>query len=402
MQTAAERFLRYIKYDTQSRYGVDEYPSTASQTVFAEALAEECEAIGLSNVMVDKYSYVTAALPANTDVKTPVIAFVAHMDTSSDAPGGGVNARVVDYAGGDIKLNETAALSPGEFPSLNNYIGQKLIVTDGNTLLGADDKAGIAEILTAMEYLLAHPEIKHGAIKIAFTPDEEVGRGVDYFNVKAFGAEYAYTVDGGELGELEHETFNAARVFFRIKGKSVHPGSAYKVMVNAALIAAEIAAVFPKDEQPANTKDREGFYHLTELSGEVGGAVLSYILRDFGAEGLERRKNFVTSLAEKFNNIYGAGTVSVEIKDEYRNMAEVLVKKPEIMERARKAMAKCGITPIEKPVRGGTDGSRLSFMGLPCPNLFGGGHNFHGPYEYIPIPSMEAAVKVIVNICEIG
>lgn len=402
MHPVAQRFLRLVAYDTQSDYDSTSYPSTPSQVAFAKILVDECIAIGLSEVHLDAYGYVTATLPATIQTDVPVIGFLAHMDTSSDAPGASVKPRIVaDYDGGIIRLNDERVLSPEEFPHLSRYVGQTLIVTDGYTLLGADDKAGVAEIITAMEYLVQHPEIKHGKIRIAFTPDEEVGRGVDYFDVKAFGAEYAYTVDGGGLGEFEAETFNAARAVFTVTGKSVHPGYAYKTMQNAALIAAEIVSAFPAEETPAETKDYAGFYHLTGFSGEVSEATVSYLLRDFDGDGLEKRKQFANELAERMNRQYGPGTVSMQIKDEYRNMAEILRDKPEIADRVKQAIAKAGITPDEKRVRGGTDGSRLSFMGLPCPNIFTGGHNFHGPYEYIPVPSMEAAVRVIMHICEV-
>jgi tripeptide aminopeptidase len=403
MQSVSERFLTLITYNTQANDESTSCPSTETQISFGKVLVEMCGAIGLSDTEQCEKGYVTATLPANTTENLPVIGFLAHMDTSPDAPGGPVKARLIkNYDGADIPLNENILLSPREFPHLSNYINQDLIVTDGNTLLGADNKAGIAEILTAMEYLIKNPEIKHGKIRIAFTPDEEIGRGADFFDVTRFGADYAYTIDGGEIGELESENFNAARAVFTLKGKSVHPGTAYKVMCNAALIANEIINAFPPNETPSETQDRQGFYHLTAMSGEVGEAKLNYILRDFESEGLEKRKIFVQAIADKINNIYGAGTVTLCIKDEYRNMGEVLVNKPEILERARQAILNAGIKPIERPIRGGTDGARLSFMGLPCPNIFTGGHNAHGPYEYIPVPSMEAAVKVIVGICAVN
>jgi tripeptide aminopeptidase len=292
-------------------------------------------------------------------------------------------------------------LSPAEFPHLNKYVGQDVVVTDGTTLLGADDKAGAAAILSAMEFLAAHPEIPHGKIRVAFTPDEEIGRGTDRFNVETFGADFAYTVDGGEQGELEAETFNAARAIFKITGKSVHPGTAKNVMRNAGIIAAEMVARFPENETPRSTAGREGFYHLTEISGETGFATFSYILRDFDAEGLDKRKRFCEALADEFNRKY-ENAAELTLRDEYRNMAEVLKDYPHITKLAREAMEAAGVAPIEKPVRGGTDGARLSFMGLPCPNIFTGGHNFHGPYEYLPVPSLEAAVRVVVNICRMA
>jgi len=400
MKSVADRFLELIKYDTQAVEDSDTYPSTASQLEFGKILANECKAIGLSDVMMDKYGYVTATLPANIDGDIPVIGFLAHMDTAQDAPGGPIKARIVkSYNGEDIKLNDHTTLSPSEFPHLKNYVGQDLIVTDGNTLLGADDKAGIAEILAAMEYLINHPEIPHGRIRIAFTPDEEIGKGVDHFDVPAFGADYAYTLDGGEVGELESETFNAAGATFTVTGKNIHPGTAKGIMINAGLIAGEIIAAFPPDETPATTEGYEGFYHLTGMSGEVGHAKLKYIIRDHDADILEKRKHFAKEVAETINRKYGPDTVKVEIKDQYRNMHEILKDQMYILDKAKEAMTACGITPIIRAIRGGTDGSRLSFMGLPCPNLFAGGHNAHGPYEYVPIQSMEAAVKVIVKLC---
>ena len=401
MKSVTDRFMELIKHNTQADELSETYPSTQSQVAFAYVLAKECEAIGLTETKVDQYGYVTATLPANITEAVPTIGFIAHMDTSPDAAGGPVNARIIEnYQGDDIELGNDVILSPKEFSSLNNYHGQDLIVTDGSTLLGTDDKAGIAEILTAMEYLIAHPEIPHGKIRIAFTPDEEIGRGVDHFDVAAFGADFAYTIDGGEIGELESETFNASSVTYKIRGKSVHPGTAKGVMINAALVAGDIMAAFPKNETPATTEDYEGFYHLTNLAGEVGSAQVGYIIRDHDAGILKKREEFAQSVAETINQKYGQGTVKCEIREQYRNMHEVLKDRMDIMNRAKAAMEAAGVTPIIKPIRGGTDGSRLSFMGLPCPNFFTGGHNAHGPYEYIPIQSMEAAVQVCVNIAK--
>jgi tripeptide aminopeptidase len=399
MSLVTDLFMRFVAYDTSSDYESTTYPSTESQRGFAKIAAEACVSVGLADVNVDAYGYVTATLPANTKTEQPVIGLLAHMDTSSDAPGCAKDARIVgNYDGGDIVLGHGLTLSPAEFPELAKYVGQDIIVSDGNALLGADDKAGIAEILAAMAYLNGHPEIKHAKIRVAFTPDEEVGRGVDHFDVKKFGADFAYTIDGGEIGELDAETFNAARAIFTVTGKSVHPGAAYGVMVNAGLVAAEIIGAFPSDETPATTRGRDGFYHLTDMKAETASAKLSFILRDFDAEGLEKRKRYAMDVAARLNEKYGGAAVRVEITDEYRNMYEVLADKPEILERARAAILSEGIDVIEHPVRGGTDGARLSFMGLPCPNLFTGGHNFHGPYEYIPVQSMEAAVRVIVSL----
>ena len=410
MECVSECFLDLIKYDTQADGCSDTYPSTKSQLDFAEVLVEKCKSIGLHRVELDRHGYVTATLPSNlssgadaadNNKDVPVIGLLAHMDTSPDALGEAVNARVVkNYDGKDIKLNDNMVLSPKEFTHLSNYIGQDLIVTDGNTLLGADDKAGIAEILTAMKYLIDNNDtIPHGDIRIAFTPDEEIGRGVDYFDVAGFGADFAYTIDGGEIGELECENFNGAQATFTITGKSVHPGTAKGTMINASQVAGEIIAAFPPNETPVHTEGYEGFYHLTAIVGEVGSGKLAYILRDHDANKFEERKKFALSVAQSINYKYGQGTVEIEIQDQYRNMHEILKDHMYIMERAKKAMSAAGVTHLVKPIRGGTDGARLSFMGLPCPNIFAGGHNSHGPYEYIPIQSMEAAVKVIVNIC---
>jgi len=396
-------FLKLVKYDTQSNSRSETYPSTSTQLDFAQVLAEECRKIGLSEVNVDKYGYVTATLPSNlpAGANAPTIGFLAHMDTSEDVSGKDVNPRVVKaYDGGDITLNDCISLAPSEFPSLKKYIGQDLIVTDGTTLLGADNKAGIVEILTAMAQMIADPSIPHGKIRIAFTPDEEIGSGVEHFDVEAFGCEFAYTLDGGEIGEIVTESFNASQAKFIITGKSVHPGASKDIMINAALIAGEIIAAMPQDETPATTEGYEGFYHLSSLRGSVESAELIYILRDHDLSILKKREEFVTALTEKLNNKYGAGTVVLAIKEQYLNMNEILKDQPQIAEIAKKAIIEAGITPIVRPIRGGTDGSRLTFMGLPCPNIFAGGHNAHGPYEYVPIPSMEAAVQVVVNIAK--
>jgi len=401
MSNVTDLFIELVKHDTQSDSRAVGYPSTSKQMDFANVLAEKCRVIGLSEVDVDKHGYVTATLPSNLSAgsSAPTIGFLAHMDTSEDASGKNVNPRIVkSYDGSDIPLNNRMSLTPAEFPSLNNYIGQDLIVTDGNTLLGADNKAGIAEILIAMQMLIADPSIPHGKIRIAFTPDEEIGRGVDFFDVKAFGCEFAYTLDGGEIGEIVTESFNASQARFTVRGKSVHPGTAKGVMINAALIAGEITQLLPQNETPATTDDYEGFYHLSSISGGVENAELIYILRDHDASILQKREKFVTELADSFNKKYGEGTVVVEIREQYRNMHEILKDKPQIAEIAKNAIIETGITPIVRPIRGGTDGSRLTFMGLPCPNIFAGGHNAHGPYEYVPIPSMDAAVQVVINI----
>lgn len=400
MKTVTERFLTYVKHHTTSDEASDTFPSTKRQLAFAAFLAKECEAIGLQSVSVDAYGYVTALLPGNT-ANAPTIGFISHMDTSPDASGENVLSNIVEnYDGKAIPLNGTV-LSPKEFPSLKEYIGQTLITSDGTTLLGADDKAGIAEILTAAEYLLAHPEIPHGAIRIAFTPDEEIGKGVDFFDVDKFHADFAYTLDGGRIGELEYENFNAARAIIRIKGKNVHPGSAKNVMKNAALIGTEIASLLPERETPAKTEGYEGFFHLCSFEGDVTSATLNYIIRDFNADSFAHRKELLRLIVERKNAQYN-NCIELDLHDEYYNMLSQIEPHMEIVSLAKQAMLDCGITPIIQPIRGGTDGARLSFMGLPCPNLFAGGHNFHSNYEYVTVPSMEKAVSMIVRIAELA
>ena len=400
MKTVTERFLTYVKHHTTSDEASDTFPSTKRQLAFAAFLAKECEAIGLQSVSVDAYGYVTALLPGNT-ANAPTIGFISHMDTSPDASGENVLSNIVEnYDGKAIPLNGTV-LSPKEFPSLKEYIGQTLITSDGTTLLGADDKAGIAEILTAAEYLLAHPEIPHGDIRIAFTPDEEIGKGVDFFDVDKFHADFAYTLDGGRIGELEYENFNAARAIIRIKGKNVHPGSAKNIMKNAALIGTEIASLLPERETPAKTEGYEGFFHLCSFEGDVTSATLNYIIRDFNADSFAHRKELLRLIVERKNAQYN-NCIELDLHDEYYNMLSQIEPHMEIVSLAKQAMLDCGITPIIQPIRGGTDGARLSFMGLPCPNLFAGGHNFHSNYEYVPVPSMEKAVSMIVRIAELA
>ena len=400
MKTVTERFLTYVKHHTTSDESSDTFPSTKRQLAFAAFLAKECEAIGLQSVSVDAYGYVTALLPGNT-ANAPTIGFISHMDTSPDASGENVLSNIVEnYDGKAIPLNGTV-LSPKEFPSLKEYIGQTRITSDGTTLLGADDKAGIAEILTAAEYLLAHPEIPHGDIRIAFTPDEEIGKGVDFFDVDKFHADFAYTLDGGRIGELEYENFNAARAIIRIKGKNVHPGSAKNVMKNAALIGTEIASLLPERETPAKTEGYEGFFHLCSFAGDVTSATLNYIIRDFNADSFAHRKELLRLIVERKNAQYN-NCIELDLHDEYYNMLSQIEPHMEIVSLAKQAMLDCGITPIIQPIRGGTDGARLSFMGLPCPNLFAGGHNFHSNYEYVPVPSMEKAVSMIVRIAELA
>lgn len=400
MKSVTERFLTYIKHPTTSDENSISFPSTKQQLLFADFLVKECQTIGLADACVDRFGYVTASIPATTE-NAPAIGFIAHMDTSPDAKGENIMPHIVhNYDGGIIPLNGLT-LSPDEFPSLKQYIGDTLITTDGTTLLGSDDKAGIAEILTAAEYLISHPEIPHGKICIAFTPDEEVGRGAEHFDVQKFGADFAYTLDGGKIGELEYENFNAAQATIHIKGKSVHTGTAKNTMVNAALIGAEIASMLPEKEIPSKTEGYEGFFHLSSFEGNVSEATLTYLIRDFNTETFENRKNLLQLIVAR-KNIQYANALTLELKDQYYNMSSQLNDCMEIIELAKQAMFACDITPIVQPIRGGTDGARLSFMGLPCPNLFAGGHNFHGPYEYIPVSSMEKAAEMIVKIVKLG
>lgn len=400
-----DRFLHYTSFDTQSDEHSVTFPSTEKQLVLAHALMAELQALGLEDSSVDANGYVTASLPANCENPdaVPVIGFLAHMDTSPDASGMGVKPRIVAaYDGRDIVLNaeKNMVLSPSDFPDMLLHKGEDFIVADGTTLLGADDKAGIAEIMTAVAYLLAHPEVKHGVIKIGFTPDEEVGQGVDRFDVAKFGARYAYTLDGDELGSLEYENFNAASAEFEIIGKSIHPGSAKGIMKNAALIATELTTLFPSDETPRSTEKREGFFHLTSINGVCEKAEAKYIIRDHDKQRFEQRKSLAHSVCEFLNAKYGEDTVTVYVRDSYYNMREVIEQNMILVDTARAVMEKLGITPLVKPVRGGTDGSRLSYMGLPCPNLFTGGRNYHGPLEYVVVQSMEKSVQVIVGIAE--
>ena len=400
MKSVSERFLTYVKHHTTSDEDSATFPSTKRQLDFAEILAEECRSIGLQSVSVDKYGYVIATLPGNT-ADTPIIGFIAHMDTSPDASGKNICPNIVEnYDGNTIPLKK-GCLSPDEFPFLKDYIGQTLITTDGTTLLGADDKAGIAEILTAMEYLIAHPEIPHGEIRVGFTPDEEVGKGVDFFDVTSFGADFAYTLDGGAIGELEYENFNAARAVVKIHGKNVHPGYAKNVMVNAALIATEIATLLPTEEIPSRTEDYEGFFHLCSMEGTTTYAELDYIIRDFDKTSFVNRKVLLQSIVDQKNTEHN-NCIQLELTDQYYNMLSQIEPHVEIVGLAKQAMLDCGITPLIRPIRGGTDGARLSFMGLPCPNLFAGGHNFHSNFEFVPVESMEKAVEMIVRIAELA
>jgi tripeptide aminopeptidase len=396
-----ERFLIYVKTDTQSQPDTSSFPSTEKQRGMAKMLAEELGKVGLTGVSVDENAYVTATLPSNIDYHVPVIGFLAHMDTSPDMPGENVNPQVIEnYNGEDIVLNNNSGLTlkTDDFPEIKQYKGQTIITTDGTTLLGADDKAGIAEIMTAMEYLISHPEIEHGSVKVAFTPDEEVGRGVDFFDVGKFGAEYAYTMDGGEIGELEYENFNAARAKVLIQGRNVHPGTAKNKMINALLVASEFNSMLPVGERPEYTSDYEGFFHLIKSEGTVESSFSEYIIRDHNRKIFESKKSLMQDIAGFLNLKYPEGTVKLEIHDQYFNMREKIEPVYHILDIARRAMEDLGIKPKIVPVRGGTDGSRLSYMGLPCPNIFAGGHNFHGKFEYIPLESMEAATNVIIRI----
>ena len=401
--TITDRFLRYAAFDTQSNEQVRVMPSTPGQMRFAESLTQELKALGLHDISLDANGYVMATLPANTSrTEVPVIGFIAHMDTSPDMSGREVKPRIVTYTGGEIVLNEPLGivLSPDVFPELNNYVGQELIVTDGTTLLGADDKAGVAAIVSAMEYLLAHPEVEHGTVHIAFTPDEEIGRGADRFDVARFGCFGAYTVDGGEIGELEYENFNAAQAVVTLRGRNIHPGSAKGRMINASLVAMQLNAMLPATERPETTEGREGFFHLTEMAGTVEEARLTYIIRDHDRELFEKKKDMLREAVQGINKMHPE-CCTLDLRDQYYNMREVIDRRPELIRWARQAMAAAGVVPIERPIRGGTDGARLSFMGLPCPNLFAGGMNFHGRYEYLPVPSLQKSMETIVHLCSI-
>ena len=403
-ETLKDRFLRYVKFETRSDEKSETIPSTPTQLEFAKILAKELEDIGMENVYVNDACFVNATLPGNIDEDVPVIGFIAHMDTA-DFNATNVNPKIVEnYDGKDIVLNEAKniVLSVEEFPNLKNYVGKTVITTDGTTLLGADDKAGIVEIVEAMKYLIEHPEIKHGTVKVAFGPDEEIGRGADNFNVEEFGADFAYTMDGGPVGELEYESFNAAGAVFKIKGKSVHPGTAKGKLINASLIATEVVNSFPADEVPEKTEGYEGFYFLDKINANCEEAELSYILRDHDREKFEAKKEFAANVAKKINEKYGKELVSVEIKDQYYNMGEIIKDHMNVVEIAKKAMENLGIKPVIEPIRGGTDGSKISFMGLPTPNIFAGGENFHGKYEFVALESMILATDVIVEIVKLN
>jgi len=399
-----ERFLNYVSYNTTSDDQTKLTPSTPGQMIFAQYLVEELKSIGLQDVDLDKNGYIMATLPANTDKEIPTIGFISHMDTSPDMSGKNIKARIVEnYNGNDILLNEekVIVLETEKYPEILQYKGQDIIVTDGTTLLGADDKAGITEIVSAMEYLIAHPEIKHGKIRVGFTPDEEIGQGADHFDVPKFGAEWAYTLDGGEIGELEFENFNAAAAKITFKGLNVHPGYAKHKMLNSMRVAHQFVSMLPRHETPEHTEKYEGFYHLVGMEGTVEQSSLSYIIRDHDRDRFERRKKEVQHITNKINAEFGEGTATLELRDQYYNMREKVEPVMHIVDLAFEAMEAVGVKPNVKPIRGGTDGARLSFEGLPCPNIFAGGHNFHGRFEYVPVQSMEKAMMVIVKIAEI-
>ena len=397
-----ERFLKYTQFDTQSAEESENVPSTEKQLVFAKYLKEELEREGLQDVELDAQGYIYATLPSNVKGEVPTIGFISHYDTSPDCSGAGIKPRSVEhYDGKDIVLSEGIVSSPKKFPELLQHVGEDLIVTDGHTLLGADDKAGIAEIMQAMCWLRDHPEVKHGKIRVAFNPDEEIGMGAHHFDVEKFGCQWAYTMDGGDVGELEYENFNAASAKITIRGISVHPGYAKGKMVNANRLAAEFASMLPADETPEATEGYEGFYHLIGMQTNTELGRLSYIIRDHDRKRFEERKRFVESCAARMNEKYGEGTVTAELNDQYYNMKEKIDPQMHVIDLVLRAMQETGISPKVKPIRGGTDGAQLSFKGLPCPNIFAGGINFHGPYEFVPIQSMEKAMQVIVKICEL-
>ncbi len=400
MEKILDKFLRYVSFDTQSSEESESQPSTAKQLKLLAQLRDELQQMGIEATL-DEYGYVMASIPSNSSKDIPRLGFIAHVDTSPDAPGDNIKPQIVkDYDGGDIALGDGKSLRVSEFPEMAQYKGQTLITTDGTTLLGADDKAGVAEIMCAAEYLMNHPEEEHGEIKIAFTPDEEIGRGVVKFDVKKFGADFGYTMDGGMIGELEYENFNAAGAKIHVAGRNIHPGYAKGKMINACLVAMELNAMLPVEQRPEYTCGYEGFIHLTSFKGVVEEADLSYIIRDHDAALLEAKKQIVQDAVNFINRKYG-NIVTAEIKDQYRNMREQVEPHIHVVDNAKKAMEMAGVKPIVQPIRGGTDGANLSFMGLPCPNIFAGGHNFHGKLEFVPLESMEKACQVILNIIKI-
>lgn len=400
MKPITERFLRYVAVDTESNPDSQSQPSTNKQFALLELLRKELEAMGIE-ASVDKYGYLMASIPSNMDKEIPAIGFIAHVDTSPDASGAGIKPKIIEnYDGGAIVLNTEKGLrlDPAEFPELGNYTGQTIITTDGTTLLGADDKAGVAEIMEAAKYIVEHPEFRHGPVRIGFTPDEEIGRGVDFFDVRKFDAKYAYTMDGGAIGELEYENFNAAGVKIHVQGRNIHPGYAKDKMLNAIILGAELNDMLPIQQRPEFTEGYEGFFHITKFTGVVEEADIQYIIRDHDFGLFERKKQLLRECVDFMNSKYGDGVFTLDIKDQYYNMKKEVEPHYHIIEKAVKAMKDAGVKPEIRPIRGGTDGARLSFMGLPCPNIFAGGHNFHGKYEYVPVESMEKATEVILNI----
>jgi len=405
MEKLVERFLQYVKINTQSNEKSETCPSTPGQLELAKLIVEELKSIGLKDAEIDENGYIMATLPSNLDNDIPTIGFIAHLDTSPDFSGENVNPLIFEnYFGKNLTLHakKNIILSPNDFPALNNYIGQPLITTDGTTLLGADNKAGVAEIITAMEELIKNPKIKHGTIRIAFTPDEEIGRGANKFDVNKFGARFAYTIDGGPIGELEYENFNGASARINIQGRNVHPGTAKNRMKNSMHIAMELESMLPQNEKPEYTEGHEGFYHITEFTGNVDQTKMHYIIRDHSKTEFAKKKDLMIKIVDHLNLKYGSGTIKLTLIDQYYNMREKIEPEFHIIELAMKAMNAAGVTPKVKPIRGGTDGARLSYMGLPCPNIFSGGHNFHSRFEYIPIRSMEKAVQVIMKIAEMN
>ncbi len=404
-QALTDRFFRYIAVDTQSDPASKESPSTPGQFDLAHMLADELKALGVLDVEVDDHAYVMGRLPANTSARVPVIGFIAHLDTSPDMAGQDVRPQIhKNYDGGELILHKEKGfvMKPSDFPSLKKYKGQTLITSDGTTLLGADDKAGIAEIMTALHVLQEHPEIQHGEIRIGFTPDEEIGRGADHFDVKRFGADFAYTMDGGELGELQYENFNAAYAKIHIEGRNIHPGEAKDKMLNASLVGMELNHLLPAEERPEYTTNYEGFYHLTSFQGTVGQASLEYIIRDHNQQRFESRKAHLRHSVNQLKERHGRQRIRLDMKDQYYNMYARIHDQMHIIDLAREAMEKIGVEPLIRPIRGGTDGARLSYMGLPCPNLFAGGHHFHGSYEYIPLESMVKATQIILEIVKLA
>lgn len=398
-----ERFLKYVSIDTQSSEESETFPSTEKEWNLLRLLKGEMEDLGMTEVSIDKYGYVMGTIPATPGFENkPVIGFLSHVDTSPDMSGENVRPKIIEkYDGKDIVLNPQLTMKVEEFPELKNFVGHTLIHTDGTTLLGADDKGGVAEIMTAAEYVLSHPELKHGKIRIGFTPDEEIGRGVDFFDVKAFGADFAYTMDGGYEGELEYENFNAASAKISIQGRNVHPGYAKNKMINAIEVACELNSLLPSEQRPQYTEGYEGFYHCVGLNGTVENATISYIIRDHDADKFEQKKVWIWTAVDMLKKKYGENVLTLTLKDQYYNMRKMVEPHPQVIDLALEAMRLSDVVPIVRPIRGGTDGARLSFMGLPCPNIFAGGMNFHGKFEYCSLDSMEKAVKVIINLCRL-